>query len=83
MNKHPILFSGERHALEALKAANDGLDKYQAAGQLDISMHLADINLHLLCERGFADLRGNRYYINDAGIEFLAQPMLPGMDSIT
>jgi hypothetical protein len=83
VKKQPDLPPRQRQILEVLKAAGGGLDKYQVASKLDISSYMADIYLHLLCELEIAVLQGNRYYINDAGIALLAQPMLPGMETTT
>lgn len=81
MKQQPDLSPRHRQTLEVLKAAS-GLDKYQVAGRLDISMYMADIYLHLLCTQGLAARQGNRYYITDAGIAVLAQRLLPGMEGI-
>jgi predicted transcriptional regulator len=83
MNNPPNLFTGERPVLEALKADHSGLDKLQIARQVKRNPYMVDIHLTLLIGRALVVQQGNRYYITEAGLAVLAQPMLPGMENIT
>jgi predicted transcriptional regulator len=80
--KQPNLSPQQWDILAELKATDGGLDKYQMAGRVNVSVYMVDIHLGLLAKHKLIEQRGNRHYILDAGLIVLQQPELPGMGNV-